>query len=94
MSGRELHKEGARRMQKYRVYFATKVRVFRKWFRRKEKTETDYVVVLGHNEAHAAKEAKQLVNFEEPGAPFNITQIIDAGPDEEIGCCRRDEDKD
>lgn len=75
-------------MQKYRVYFATKVHVFTSWFRRKEKMETDYVVVNAHNEAHAVKEAKILINVDDLGIPFNVTQISHAGPDEEVGYVR------
>jgi hypothetical protein len=78
-------------MQKYRVYFATKVHVFTSWFRRKEKTETDYVVVNAHNEAHAVKEAKKLINVDDLGIPFNVTQISHADPDEGIGYVRLNE---
>ncbi len=78
-------------MKKYRVYFAIKVHVFRSWFRRKEKTETDYVVVAAHNEAHAVKEAKNIIDLDALGAPFQVTQIVEAGPDEEIGYARAGE---
>jgi len=78
-------------MKKYRVYFAAKVHVFRSWFRRKEKIETDYVVVAAHNEAHAVKEAKSLIDVDALGAPFHVTRIEEAGPDEEIGYLRPEE---
>lgn len=73
-------------MKKYRVYFATKVHVFTTWFRRRERVSaTDYVVVSGHNEAHAVKEAKKHIDMEELGIPLRVTQICEAGQDEAEG---------
>jgi len=70
-------------MQKFRVYFATKVQVTTSWFRRKKNiSETEYVVVLAHNEAHAVKEAKKYVDLDALGMPFQITRIQVAGLDE------------
>ena len=63
-------------MQKYRVYFATKVLVTSGWFRRqKSVSETEYVVVYGHNEAHAVKEAKARIDLGALGMPFQVTRI-------------------
>ncbi|QLA15333.1 hypothetical protein [Desulfolutivibrio sulfoxidireducens] len=77
-------------MKKYRVYFATKVHVFTTWFRRKERVSaTDYVVVSGHNEAHAVKEAKKHIDLDELGLPFHVTQIREAGEDEAEGYYRQ-----
>ncbi len=73
-------------MEKFRVYFATKVQVTKSWFRRKKNvSETEYVVVSAHNEAHAAKEAKKHVNLDALGMPFQITRIQQAGTDESEG---------
>jgi len=73
-------------MKKYRVYFATKVHVFTTWFRRKERvSETEYVVVTAHNEAHAVKLARAHVNLEELGMPFQVTQVREAPTDETEG---------
>jgi hypothetical protein len=73
-------------MKKYRVYFATKVHVFTTWFRRKERvSETDYVVVAAHNEAHAVKLARAHVNLEELTMPFRVTQVREALDSEEEG---------
>ncbi|EFL51001.1 hypothetical protein DesfrDRAFT_2160 [Solidesulfovibrio fructosivorans JJ]] len=70
-------------MKKFRVYFATKVHVTYSWFRRKKDvSETDYVVVLAHNEAHAHKEAKKYVDMETLGMPFQVTHITPAADDE------------
>ncbi|MFZ5812569.1 MAG: hypothetical protein ACOY4F_11040 [Thermodesulfobacteriota bacterium] len=78
-------------MKKYRVYFATKVHVFTRWFRRKERVSaTDYVVVSGHNEAHAVKEAKKYINFEELDIPLRIIRICEADDDEADGYCHQD----
>ncbi len=74
-------------MKKFRVYFATKVHVTTSWFRRKKDvSETEYVVVAAHNEAHAVKEAKQHVDMEALGMPFQVTRIQPADPDEAEGC--------
>lgn len=63
-------------MQKFRVYFATKVHVTTGWFRRqKSVSETEYAVVSGHNEAHAVKEAKALIDLDALGVPFQVTRI-------------------
>ena len=73
-------------MQKYRVYFATKVLVTSGWFRRqKSVSETEYVVVYGHNEAHAVKEAKKHVRLDALGMHFEVTQIRHAPEDEAEG---------
>jgi hypothetical protein len=73
-------------MQKYRVYFATKYHVTTSWFRRKKDvTETEYVVVAAHNEAHAVKEAKKHVSLESLGIPFQVTHIHRAPADEAEG---------
>ncbi|MEF3695725.1 hypothetical protein [Desulfolutivibrio sp.] len=73
-------------MKKYRVYFATKVHVFTTWFRRKERvSETDYVVVSAHNEAHAVKLARAQVNLDELGMPFRVTQVREAPEGEDEG---------
>jgi hypothetical protein len=74
-------------MQKYRVYFATKLQVTTSWFQRKKNiSETEYVVVSAHNEAHAVKEAKKHVDLDALGMPFHITRIQAAGNDETEGC--------
>ena len=63
-------------MQKFRVYFATKVHVTTGWFRRqKSVSETEYAVVSGHNEAHAVKEAKARIDLGALGMPFQVTRI-------------------
>ena len=63
-------------MQKFRVYFATKVLITTGWFRRqKSVSETEYVVVRAHNEAHAVKEAKALIDLDALGVPFQVTRI-------------------
>lgn len=73
-------------MKKYRVYFATKVHVFTTWFRRKERvSETDYVVVVAHNEAHAVKLAKAHVNLDELAMPFTVIQVREAPETEDEG---------
>lgn len=73
-------------MKKFRVYFATKVHVTHSWFRRKKDvSETEYVVVLAHNEAHAHKEAKRYVDIDALGMPFQVTQITPAADDETEG---------
>ncbi|UJX40966.1 hypothetical protein K9F62_20160 [Desulfovibrio sp. JY] len=73
-------------MKKFRVYFATKVHVTNSWFRRKKDvSETDYVVVLAHNEAHAHKEAKRYVDMDSLGMPFQVTNIAPAADDEVEG---------
>lgn len=73
-------------MQKFRVYFATKVHVTTSWFRRKKSVSaTDYVVVSAHNEAHAVKEAKKHVDIEALGMPFQIMRIEPAAADEPEG---------
>lgn len=73
-------------MQKFRVYFATKINVTTTWFRqKKDVTETEYVVVAGYNEAHATKEAKKLVDLEPFGLPFEVTHIEPAPADEAEG---------
>lgn len=73
-------------MQKFRVYFATKFQVKTTWFRRKKDiTETEYVVVTAHNEAHAVKQAKEHVPLEALGMPFEVTQIRHAAPDDTEG---------
>jgi hypothetical protein len=57
-------------MQKFRVYFATKIQVTSSWFhRKKDVSETEYVVVMAHNEAHAVKEAKKHVRLDALGMP-------------------------
>ncbi len=74
-------------MKKFRVYYATKVHVTTSWFRRKKDvSETEYVVVTAHNEAHAVKEAKKHVDLDALGMPFQVTQIRPAPADEEEGC--------
>jgi hypothetical protein len=74
-------------MQKYRVYFATKDHVPTRWFRpKKEISETEYVVVHAHNEAHASKEAKQHVDIAALGIPFQVTHIEHAPDSEPEGC--------
>ncbi len=73
-------------MKKYRVYFATKVHVSTRWFRRKERVSaTDYVVVSGCNEAYAVKEAKKHINMDELSIPLRITRICEADGDEAEG---------
>ena len=73
-------------MQKFRVYFATKIRVTSSWFRRKKDVaETEYVVVTAHNEAHAVKEAKKHIQLDALGLPFEVTQIRHAPADEDEG---------
>jgi hypothetical protein len=73
-------------MKKFRVYFATDIHVTTTWFRRKKDiTETEYVVVAAHNEAHATKEAKKHVNLESLGLPFQVTHIEPAPADEPAG---------
>jgi len=73
-------------MQKFRVYFATKVHVTTSWFRRKKDiSETEYVVVSAHNEAHAVKEAKKYVDLEALGMPFHVTRILATASDEAEG---------
>ena len=63
-------------MQKYRVYFATKVLVTSGWFRRQKSiSETEYVVAYGHNEAQAVKEAKARIDLDALGMPFQVTRI-------------------
>lgn len=79
-------------MKKYRVYFATKVHVFTRWFRRKERVSaTDYVVVSAHNEAHAVKEAKKHIKLEALGIPLRIIRICEAAGDEAEGACRQED---
>lgn len=74
-------------MKKFRVYFATKVNVTTSWFRRKKDvSETEYVVVSAHNEAHAVKEAKKHVDLDALGMPFQVTRITGATDDETEGC--------
>ncbi|EHJ47497.1 hypothetical protein DFW101_1489 [Solidesulfovibrio carbinoliphilus subsp. oakridgensis] len=74
-------------MKKFRVYFATKVNVTTSWFRRKKDvSETEYVVVSAHNEAHAVKEAKKHVDLDALGMPFQVTRITSAADDEAEGC--------
>lgn len=73
-------------MHKFRVYFATKVNMPTTWFRQKKDiTETEYVVVSAHNEAHATKEAKKVVNLEPMGLSFEVTHIEQAPADEAEG---------
>jgi len=73
-------------MQKFRVYFATKIQVTSSWFhRKKDVSETEYVVVMAHNEAHAVKEAKKHVRLDALGMPFEVTQIRHAPEDEAEG---------
>ena len=73
-------------MQKYRVYFATKVLVTSGWFRRtKSISETEYVVVYAHNEAHAVKEAKARIDLDALGVPFQVTRIAAAASDDTEG---------
>ena len=73
-------------MQKFRVYFATKVLITTGWFRRqKSVSETEYVVVRAHNEAHAVKEAKALVDLDALGVPFQVTRIQPTGEDDPEG---------
>jgi hypothetical protein len=73
-------------MQKFRVYFATKFHVTTTWFRqKKDVTETEYVVVTAHNEAHATKEAKKHVRLDALGLPFEVTHIEPAPIDEPEG---------
>jgi len=73
-------------MQKFRVYFATKVHVTTGWFRRKRDiSETEYVVVKAHNEAHAVKEAKQHIDLDALGMPFQVTRIQATTEDEPEG---------
>ncbi len=73
-------------MQKYRVYFATKIHVTQSWFSRKKKvSETEYIVVNAHNEAHAVKEAKGQVDLDALGMPFEVTRIQAAPADEPEG---------
>lgn len=73
-------------MQKFRVYFATKINVTTTWFRqKKDVTETEYVVVSAFNEAHATKEAKKQVHLEPLGLPFEVTHIEPAPADEAEG---------
>ncbi len=74
-------------MQKFRVYFATQVHVTTRWFRRKKDvSETEYVVVYAHNEAHAVKEAKKHIDLEALAVPFQVTRIEHAPEDEAEGC--------
>ena len=73
-------------MQKYRVYFATKFHVTKSWFQRKKNiSETEYVVVNAHNEAHAVKEAKTHIDLEALGVPFQVTRIQATANDEPEG---------
>ena len=73
-------------MKKFRVYFATKVHVTHSWFsRKKDVSETEYVVVSAHNEAHAHKEAKKHIDMNALGMPFQVTHIIPAPDDEAEG---------
>jgi hypothetical protein len=73
-------------MQKFRVYFATKFQVTSSWFHpKKDVSETEYVVVTAHNEAHAVKEAKKHVRLDVLGIPFEVTQIRHAPVDEAEG---------
>jgi len=73
-------------MQKYRVYFATKVHETQSWFSRKRNvSETEYVVVNAHNEAHAVKEAKAHVDLDALGMAFQVTRIQAAPADEPEG---------
>lgn len=73
-------------MQKYRVYFATKVLVTSGWFRRQKSiSETEYVVAYGHNEAHAVKEAKARIDLDALGMPFQVTRIQHALADDVEG---------
>ena len=63
-------------MQKFRVYFATKDFSPSRWFRpKKDVSETEYVVVSAHNEAHAVKEAKARIDLGALGMPFQVTRI-------------------
>lgn len=73
-------------MQKFRVYFATKVLITSGWFRRqKSVSETEYVVVRAHNEAHAVKEAKVLIDLDRLGVPFQVTRILATAEDDPEG---------
>ena len=73
-------------MQKFRVYFATKVLITTGWFRRqKSVSETEYVVVRAHNEAHAVKEAKVLIDLDALGVPFQVTRIVATTEDDPEG---------
>ncbi|MHC1789816.1 hypothetical protein [Solidesulfovibrio sp.] len=73
-------------MQKFRVYFATKVQITTGWFRRQKCiSETEYVVVYAHNEAHAVKEAKMLIDLDALGVPFQVTRIQATTPDDPDG---------
>jgi len=73
-------------MQKFRVYFATKLPVKTSWFHRnKDIAETEYVVVTAHNEAHAVKLAKACIPLDELGMPFEVTHIEHAGADDTEG---------
>lgn len=73
-------------MQKFRVYFATKLQVKTSWFHRKKHvTETEYVVVTAHNEAHAVKLAKACIPLDDLGMPFEVTQIRHAESDDAEG---------
>lgn len=74
-------------MQKFRVYFATKDFAPTRWFRsKKDVSETEYVVVCAHNEAHASKEAKKHVDITALSVPFRVTRIELAAPEEAEGC--------
>lgn len=73
-------------MQKFRVYFATKVQITTGWFRRQKSiSETEYVVVYAHNEAHAVKEAKALIDLDALGVPFQVTRIQATAQDDPEG---------
>ena len=73
-------------MQKFRVYFATKVLITTGWFRRQKSiSETEYVVVSAHNEAHAVKEAKALIDLDALGVPFQVTRISATSEDDPEG---------